>query len=200
MQSAWDTMMGKNQSRKMMLDVMTKPAHPFSIGLTLLLWLAGTWSNIAHAQWDRSNGFEETPYLEFRLIDQRYVERAISSIDALARDKYGSGLKQAAAHDLPLLQRLLDDEVIDREDQFLAQAAGTALGATLAAELDLDWIRYRDEIGVSRALLVPHSDQVIFPVSMISRRYRVGLTPDVHILYKNASELARKARALSPDY
>ncbi len=142
------------------------------------------------------NGFEDSPYLNFRILDEDYVARAVERVDDLTRRHYGSGLRQEKEHDIRLIQRLLDEEKIALDDLATQQAAGFALGAMMARELDLTWIRYRDEEGVSRALHARRTDSVFFPASMISRRYRVGLVPDLEKLYRETDQIVSKVRAL----
>lgn len=144
----------------------------------------------------QTNGFDDSPYLNFRVLDQDFVDRAVASIDDLTRRYYGSGLRQQKSHDIRLIQRLLDEEKIAANDHAMLQAAGFALGAMMAEELDLTWIRYRDEKGVSRALHARRTDSVFFPASMIARRYSVGLMPDVAKLHQEVDQIVNKIRAL----
>lgn len=189
---------------------LTMPQGPYQtmrrshLAPLLFMLLAALLSTgTSHAQYGTQysskarSGFEPSTRLPFRVIDERFVARALDRINDLTRTHYGSSLRQEKQHDLALLQRLLDEEKISRSDIELAQAAGVALGAMLATELDLDWIRYEDEAGVSRALLVRHSDQIFFPVSMISRRYKVGITPNVQLLYSKVVAKVERARALN---
>jgi len=131
-------------------------------------------------------GLVETRSETFRDADWRYIELALNTINQLTQINYGSSLQQTPKHDLPLLQRLLDDRVVRSTDRATLQAMGIAMGEVLRQQAELEWRRYIDEQGISRALALKHSDYTLFPITMISRRASVGLSVDVSGLYQKA--------------
>ena len=131
-------------------------------------------------------GLVETRSEAFRDADRRYIELALTTINRLTQANYGSSLQQTPKHDLPLLQRLLDDRVVHSADRATLQAMGIAMGEVLRQQAALEWRRYIDEQGISRALQLKHSDYTLFPITMISRRASVGLSVDVSGLYQKA--------------
>jgi hypothetical protein len=66
---------------------------------------------------------------------------------------------------------------------------GVIMGDLLAAEFDLHWVIYEDRKGRSRALRYRESDNVIFPITMISRRREVGNQTSVADIYQKASDI-----------
>jgi hypothetical protein len=122
----------------------------------------------------------------FREADWHYVERALEAINRLTQSHFGSSLQQRPAHDLPLLQRLLDERIVPASDHATLQAMGIALGEVLRGQRELQWRRYFDAYGVSRALHLKHSDYTLFPITMISRRATAGLAVDVAGLHQKA--------------
>jgi hypothetical protein len=68
---------------------------------------------------------------------------------------------------------------------------GVVMGDLLSRELDMPWVIYEDELGRSRALRVGETDYLLFPVTMISRRYEADARVDVQAIYDRAVELMR---------
>jgi len=137
--------------------------------------------------------------LEFRNADTRYVERAIQRISDLAGRHYGSSLKGRLDSDIRLIQRLLSDEKILPSQALLSQSAGIALGEILAKEQQLKWVRFQDKEGTSRALLIKETDDIIFPATIISRRYQVGLEIDVQQLYDKMVDFISHSRQIAAE-
>lgn len=102
--------------------------------------------------------------------------------------------------DLYVMQRMLRLRKIQRSDVATQQALGVVFGDILAKELDMDWVIYqKDENDYkSRALRYRNSNIHIFPVTMISRRYKAGIDVDLIALYdktvKNTTYLIDKER------
>ena len=137
--------------------------------------------------------------LEFRDADRRYVSNAIERINELTSRHYGSRLRGEPEPDARLIQRLLDEGKIQTDQLLLLQSAGIALGDTLANQQRLKWVRFRDKEGVSRALLDPQTDDIIFPATMISRRFKVGLQIDVQQLYDKTKNFISRSRQIAAE-
>ena len=123
------------------------------------------------------------------IIDREFMSDQRDSVDALAREHLGRQIRGDKTNDLDVLQALLDRRAVKPEQTLELQAMGIVMGDLLADELGMDWVVYEDQYGRSRALQVPDSDQVLFPVTMISRRFEVGATADVEAIYARAVEL-----------
>ena len=94
-----------------------------------------------------------------------------------------------------VLQQILDRAPPDPGETYTLQALGVALGDVMAAQLGLEWVSYRDELGPSRALRLGQTDLVIFPVTMISKRVELSVPFRIEELYrKTAEEIARYRR------
>lgn len=126
-------------------------------------------------------------------IDQQFMQQQRDTIDHLARLHLGEQLRQSAS-DLVILQRLLDQQLVARDDTLTLQAMGVVLGDRLAADEGLEWVIYTDRKGRSRALQIPGSKEMLFPITMISRRYETGLNVDVQALYDQAVNIVAEVR------
>ena len=85
-----------------------------------------------------------------------------------------------------LKQRLLDDKRVKASDRRLLQDMGIVFGGLLQKQFDLKWLIYEDKYGPSRALQLKHTNNFLFPITMISRRAETGLSVDVAGLYEKA--------------
>lgn len=122
-------------------------------------------------------------------IDQRYMESQREVIDQLARRHFGRQLNGKRLNDLGIIQRLLDDAVVGREQVSELQAMGLILGDILKAEQGLNWVVYTDRYGRSRSLQVPGFDEdFIFPLTQISRKAEVGIKVNVQEIYRELEQ------------
>lgn len=125
---------------------------------------------------------------DFTHIDKGHTERQRNSIDQLARRHLGSQLRGEKNNDLRILQRLLDRGIVSQHDTAQLQAMGVVLGDVLGKELGLDWVVYEDEDGRNRALRYKLRSEVLFPITMISRRAETGAKVDIQAIFDKAVE------------
>jgi len=103
--------------------------------------------------------------------DERQMREQRSKLDELARRHVGTPLTGGASRDdLRILQEILDKQVLSRDQAWELQALGVALGDVMAEQLGLTWVVVEDRLGRSRALRFRESENLIFPVTMISKR------------------------------
>jgi hypothetical protein len=129
----------------------------------------------------------DSPILRpFGQADEKYLQQGRDRINQLSRRHFGSALHQQREHDITLLQRLLDSRLVTAKDRRLLQDMGIVLGDLLIQQFNLRWVVYVDKYGPSRALQLKHSENYLFPITMISRRAEVGVTVDIAELYESA--------------
>ena len=129
-------------------------------------------------------------------IDLKYMQDQRDYIDQTARRHIGTQLNGEKDHDLRLLQKLLDQQLVKPENRKGLQAMGVILGDHLKREENLKWIIYIDKYGRSRALAIPERDEVIFPITMISRRAEVGNKVNVDAIYNKAQAAVAEIRKI----
>ena len=143
------------------------------------------------------NGIAEAFRVEaLSAIDLKYMHDQRDLIDQAARRHLGSQFSGEKDHDLRLLQKLLDQQIVKQENRQGLQAMGVVLGDHLKREENLKWVIYTDKYGRSRALAVPKQDEVIFPMTMISRRAEVGNSVNVEEIYKKAQAAVTEIRKI----
>jgi len=131
--------------------------------------------------------------------DERQMGEQRSKVEELARRHVGTPLTGGASReDLRILQEILDKQVLSRDQTWELQALGVALGDVMAEQLGLTWVAIEDELGRSRALRFRESEDLIFPVTMISKRVEVKVRFRVLDLFEKTSsrvdDLALRAR------
>ncbi|KGE05298.1 hypothetical protein HRUBRA_00120 [Pseudohaliea rubra DSM 19751] len=124
-------------------------------------------------------------------LDRRYLAQQREDLEELARSELGAFFTGDPAEDLPVLQRLLDQDVVTADDRRNLQAMGVVLGDLLAEELDMHWVIYEDRVGRSRALRYRQSDNYLFPATMVSRRREAGDLTPVQAIYDKAVAIIR---------
>ena len=123
---------------------------------------------------------------ELNWLNKNYLMNQRNSVDALTRAHFGSQI-YGNRSDLALLQRIVDENLIERNDTGQLQALGVILGDILAKEnKDLEWMIYEDELGPTQSICVAKTKHCLFPITMLSRRMEVGLKPNVNKVFIDA--------------
>ena len=128
-------------------------------------------------------------------MDKNKMEKEIALISELVQSKLGASLRKDLS-DLNTLQRIIDMNLVERDDFKTQQAMGVVMGNVFLADFPhtLEWKIYRDKEGRSRALCVKGTQECMFPITMLSRRMEVGSKPDVRKIYNDT--IARMANYL----
>jgi hypothetical protein len=121
--------------------------------------------------------------------DIDFMDKQRQSLDELARRYLGMRLRNNKQNDLEILQKLLDQQLVKPGQTLQLQAMGIILGDTYVRELGVHWVVLHDEQGRSRALQWINHKDLLFPVTMISRRVEAGLRVDVNEIYQKGYEI-----------
>lgn len=135
---------------------------------------------------------------ELSALDRQYMAQQRDSLQALATAQLGRQFTGGKTNDLEVLQLLLDRRLVGAHQTRELQAMGVILGDLLAAELDMHWVIYEDQLGRSRALRYRDSDEYLFPVTMISRRREVGNLTPVAEIYQKAHDIIAPLKPALP--
>ena len=129
--------------------------------------------------------------------DERLLSQQRSAIDELVRRHVGSPLTGGTTDDLRVLQEMLDKRVLKPDQTYELQALGVVLGDVMVAQLGFSWAVVEDELGRSRALRLGERDELVYPVTMISKRVKVHVRFTVEELYATAQAIAERRGAPS---
>lgn len=163
---------------------MKKPAFAYQLTASLLLVLAALMLPLT--TYAKTYVASEVELSVFKASDFNYLKQGHDRIEELTKKHFGSRLQGVPDHDLELLQRLLNDKRVKASDRRLLQDMGIVFGGLLQKQFDLKWLIYDDKYGPSRALQLKHTNNFLFPITMISRRAETGLSVDVAGLYEKA--------------
>lgn len=107
------------------------------------------------------------------------------SVSRLAEVEWSRPLDQSL-EDLAAIQRLLDDDVVDR-GTYALQCLGVALGRVMIRNIQgLDWWMVQDEFGRDPCLRYLETTIQINPLTMISKRVERGEEVDVKLLFEQS--------------
>ncbi|MBX9605742.1 MAG: DUF3806 domain-containing protein [Gammaproteobacteria bacterium] len=111
------------------------------------------------------------------------IARLLLHAEQLTREIAGEPLTGGLS-DLPLLQRLLADARLARDQTVALQALGLALGKVFVQnETGYDWWMVEDEHGRDPAVRFGQTSLLFFPQTMISKRVEQGHRVDVAEMY-----------------
>jgi len=126
--------------------------------------------------------FSEPSHEDSGRLDQ---QRAL--VAATAKQRYGTAELSRTKRDLPIIQRLIDDNVFKKSQTYELQCLGVAFGDALTSELPLRWTMVTDEYGTDPTLRFKKTRVQINALTMISKR----IERDEHV---DVSELLRMTR------
>jgi hypothetical protein len=126
--------------------------------------------------------------MAFSESDHKYLALSRQRLTQKTQTFFGTQFHGTHAHDMALLQRLLDEKKIAADQRQLLQDMGVILADVILREFNMKWVIYYDQYGRSRALQLKHSDYFFFPITMISRRAEIGLTVDIEALYQQVAQ------------
>jgi hypothetical protein len=124
-----------------------------------------------------------------RPSDRSKNERQRELVAERTRRHLGIPLHPGQRSDLGILQRLLDSRAVKADDVYAQQALGVVLGDVMVAQMPLEWVSLHDEFGPARALRYRESDQLFFPVTMISKRLANREKVEIRALYEIIEDL-----------
>ena len=126
--------------------------------------------------------------MDFNQSDHNYLALSRQRLTHQTQTIFGTKFHGSRAHDIMLMQRLLDEKKITADQRQLLQDMGVILADVLLREFNVKWVVYHDQHGRSRALQLKHSDYFFFPITMISRRAETGLAVDIEELYQEVAQ------------
>lgn len=138
--------------------------------------------------WAQITGDNEIEITALERVDHIYLDNKREEIGELSFSRLDKILR-GDKRDLSALQALLDQQLIGPADEQKLLAMGVVLGDVFAAELNVEWRNYLDNIGRSRAVCMPQTTHCLFPITMISKRVTRGVKVDVEELYLKGIEL-----------
>ncbi|MGH1372920.1 MAG: DUF3806 domain-containing protein [Cellvibrionaceae bacterium] len=125
---------------------------------------------------------------ELNWFDKNHLSDQVEKVDDLTRSKLGLQI-HGDKRDIETLQRVIHRGLIKQDNESMQQALGAVLGNIMVNELGLEWKHYVDRYGRSRAACAPATEECLFPITMLSRRMKVGLMPNVDKVYNESTAL-----------
>lgn len=153
----------------------------------LLLLVSTLGSPLAYSQENlaKINQKDEYPIIRApNWLNQQFLIKQRKSIEEVTRSNFGQSLKIGKGN-IPILQRIINEELIPIENKLKLQALGIVLG-DIIVEYDrkLAWQVYEDAEGSSHAVCLLDTKHCLFPATMLSRRIEAGATVDVRRIYE----------------
>lgn len=96
---------------------------------------------------------------------------------------------------LDLIETILDQGWIEKNETWKLQSLGVTFGDALAQQLELTWVAVEDEYGRDPALQDQGTTIKLFPLTSISKRIERNETVDVRALFDEACDTVRRLRS-----
>ena len=123
--------------------------------------------------------------------DSKRLNQQRAVVAAAIRRRYGIKTLTRTKEDLPVLQRLLDDNVFEKWQTYELQSVGVAFGDVLASECSLHWVMITDEYGTDPTLRFKNTSLNVNAMTMISKRVEKGEPADVfRLLHQTQAALS----------
>ncbi len=136
--------------------------------------------------------FQEKRIIELTPNDKTQLERQRNIVSGLIRDNFGYIKLEGYTSDLYYVQKIIDKQLIAKNSTYDLQALGVVFGDVMVKNLNLSWVVVEDRYGRSRALRFEDSDDLFFPVTMISRRAKSGMPVSIRALYKKVEDTVKQ--------
>lgn len=124
------------------------------------------------------------------------MQRAI--VATAAKQRYGTPALTHSRADLPVIQRLIDDQAFSKNQTYELQSLGVVLGDVLVAELPLKWVMVTDEFGTDPTLRFKDSTLQVNVLTMISKRIEQDREANVADLLRKTQEQLERLAADHP--
>jgi len=111
--------------------------------------------------------------------DLKRVSDQIGDALKIARDHFGEQAFTHSDRDLEIIQRILDNRILEENQTYELQCLGLVFGDVLARKAGLHWATVEDAYGRDPALQFADTSLILFPLTMISKRVEDGQRVDV---------------------
>ncbi len=112
----------------------------------------------------------ELKFTELSGDDIARLDKQRALVVAAAKQRYGVSRLVRTKADLPVMQRLIDDQAFTKTQTYELQSLGVAFGDVLASELPLRWVMITDEFGTDPTLRFKDTTIQVNALTMISKR------------------------------
>jgi hypothetical protein len=109
-------------------------------------------------------------FSELSRDDIARLDRQRALVAAAAKQRFGISELLRTKVDLPVLQRLIDDQAFTKTQTYELQSLGVAFGDVLSSELPLRWVIVTDEFGTDPTLRFKNTTIQVNALTMISKR------------------------------
>lgn len=120
--------------------------------------------------------------------DQIAMERQRGYAHQVAKNLGFPTIFQGATEDLLVLQKIIDSSAISPTQTWELQSLGIVLGDVFAGEKGLHWVIVEDEYGRDPALRFNNTSNLVFALTMISKRIEDGKTVDIQAIYEGVCD------------
>ena len=109
-------------------------------------------------------------FSELSRDDSARLDRQRAVVATAAKRQSGATHLTRTKSDLPILQKLIDENIFNKSQTYELQCLGVAFGDVLASELPLRWVMVTDEFGTDPTLEFRETSMRVNALTMLSKR------------------------------
>jgi len=147
---------------------------------------------------NRPGARSEPKFSEHSRQDVERLDQQRAVILAELKQRYGTTALTRTNKDLPILQKVLDDNVFSKSQTYELQCLGVVFGDILTSELPLRWEMIQDEFGTDPTLRFKKTSVNVNALTMISKRVERGEHVDLSWLVKETRKALAEAEKKAP--
>jgi len=166
---------------------MEKLFQPQKVAMFVML-IATVGCFVSGCKVEKQNPINSPRFAELSQEDAGRLDKQRKLIEATAKERYGTSSLPGTKDALPILQRLIDDQVFKKSQTYELQCLGVAFGDVLANEYPLRWVMITDEYGTDPTLRYKELPLQINALTMISKRVEQGEPVDLSRLLRITGE------------
>ena len=110
----------------------------------------------------------------------------------VAKKRYGTNAFTKTKSDLAIIQKIVDDNVFQKNQTYELQSLGVVFGDVLATESKLHWMMVTDQWGTDPTLRFENTSIQINALTMLSKRIEDGRGVDAADLFAGVNAQVKK--------
>ena len=135
---------------------------------------------------------QKQQFLSLEKEDLVHLEKQRKFVYELTKKLDIQAMYSQSTKDLTILQKIIDSKVLSPSETWELQSLGVVFGDIFAEEHGLRWVIFVDEYGRDPALRYMDTSNLVFPITMISKRVEDGKEVDLMAIYDAVSDYIKE--------
>ena len=135
---------------------------------------------------------QKQQFLSLEKEDLAHLEKQRKFVYELTKKLDIQATYSQSTKDLTILQKIIDSKVLSPSETWELQSLGVVFGDIFAEEYGLRWVIVVDEYGRDPALRYMDTSNLVFPLTMISKRVEDGKEVALMAIFEAVSDYIKE--------